>query len=179
MSLRPWQISSDLYRTLKMMSNLISRNSFWDSALYLATAGRTESFPAVAPPMVTHHWWVEAGDCGSDSLLEGNSSILALFAKVNKLTLFGTCLIFFGTFKSHESHCNKHILKCYRRPVTECSFCMHSYNHIYHYESIACLGVSIPFFTNAISSVWHRKYRIFLLKSGFLQCCKVCSGISL
>ena len=108
-------------------------------------------------------------------------SSLIIFGNSSRYTgpICKTCLIFYGTFKSHESHCNTHIFKCYRRPVTECSLCMHSYNHIYHYESIACLGVSIPFFTNAIFSVWHRKYWHFLFKSGFLQCCKVFSGIFL
>ena len=93
-------------------------------------------------------------------------SSLIIFGNSSRYTgpICKTCLIFYGTFKSHESHCNTHIFKCYRRPVTECSLCMHSYNHIYHYESIACLGVSIPFFTNAIFSVWHRKYRIFFVK---------------
>ena len=114
--------------------------------------------------------------------------ILTQFAKPIKLTLIGTCLIFYGTFKSHESHCNKHIFKCYRRPVTEWSFCMHSYNQIYHYGSIACLGVEILL---QIKKLWGKRcfYTVFqecycysvtylncLFKSGFSQRCKVFSG---
>ena len=94
--------------------------------------------------------------------------ILTQFAKPIKLTLIGTCLIFYGTFKSHESHCNKHIFMCYRRPVTEWSFCMHSYNQIYHYGSIACLGVEIRL---QMKKLWGKRcfYTVF---SGMLllQC---------
>ena len=47
-------------------------------------------------------------------------SSLIIFGNSSRYTgpICKTCLIFYGTFKSHESHCNTHIFKCYRRPVT-------------------------------------------------------------
>ena len=51
--------------------------------------------------------------------------------------------IFYGTFKCHESHTEKHLIEYYKPGMAKHSLCNHFYNHKYHHESIACLGVEI------------------------------------
>ena len=107
--------------------------------------------------------------------------------KRNKVALIWTFPIFYGTFKCHESHTEKHLIEYYKPGMAKYSLCNHFYNHKYHHESIACLGVEIRlqikklwckrcFCTVCQESffcVWHEKQMIILFKTGFLQCCKV------
>ena len=107
------------------------------------------------------------------------------------VTLIWTYQNFHGTFKCHESHSNKHPFECFRPGMAKYGLCNHFYNHKYHYESIACLGVEIRlqikklwckrcFCTVCQESffcVWHEKQMCFVFKTGFLQCCKVFSVI--
>ena len=111
--------------------------------------------------------------------------------KRNKVALIWTFPIFYGTFKCHESHTEKHLIEYYKPGMAKYSLCNHFYNHKYHHESIACLGVEIRlqikklwckrcFCTVCQESffcVWHEKQMCFVFKTGFLQCCKVFSVI--
>ena len=87
--------------------------------------------------------------------------------KRNKVALIWTFPIFYGTFKCHESHTEKHLIEYYKPGMAKYSLCNHFYNHKYHHESIACLGVEIRL---QIKKLWCKRCFCTVCQESFFLC---------